>query len=267
MSDPLETWFSASTTALNDPLNQRVWSVIVTIFGDLAQKPGDRLSGGVLTQIMSPMGIKPEAIRVALHRLRKDGWLESTRSGRTSEHFLTSYGREQSARVTPRIYDRAPDTPSDWHVLMAEEGPASDTLDELLLARTYIGLGRCAALGAGAAPTNCDDLLVFRAEAIEVPDWLKSRIFPPDLCEACRTLLKDVGSIPPPPVGLSALQIASLRTLIVHRWRRVVLRHMDLPEVFHPVGWPGTDCRTAVFELLDQLPKPDIRDLSVVTGL
>jgi phenylacetic acid degradation operon negative regulatory protein len=261
MKTNADTWFATSIDRLNDPLNQRVWSVIVTVFGDLAQRPGDKLSGGVLTQIISPMGIKPEAIRVALHRLRKDGWLESTRSGRTSEHFLTPFGREQSAEVTPRIYDRAPQTPTDWHVLMAEEGTALDTLDEVLLARTYISLGRSAALGHGRIPPNCDDLLVFHANTFAVPDWLKTRIFPTDLSDSCQRLLTDVQSISLPPPDLSPLEIAILRTLIVHRWRRVVLRHMDLPRDFHPDAWPGQACRNAVFALLDQLPRPEVSAL------
>ncbi len=81
--------FELGIAQLTDLQNLRVWSIIVSLFGDLAQKPGDQISGTTLTQIITPMGIKPEAIRVALHRLRKDGWIESTRSGRASVHFLT----------------------------------------------------------------------------------------------------------------------------------------------------------------------------------
>lgn len=251
----------ASADRLSDPQNQRVWSVIVSVFGDLAQQPGDRLSGGVLTRIILPMGIKPEAIRVALHRLRKDGWIESTRSGRTSEHFLTEFGREQSADVTPRIYDRSPTIPRDWHVLIAEEGQASETLDDVLLTRNYISVGRYAALGHGKVPNNCDGLLAIDVSRFVVPEWLKSRIFPAELCRSYQSLLSDIQSLRTPPSDLSPLQIATLRTLVVHRWRRVVLRHLDLPKVFHPKGWPGDPCREAVFALLDQLPKPELAAL------
>ena len=64
--------FEASIAQLTDLQNLRVWSIIVSLFGDLAQKTGDQISGTTLTQIITPMGIKPEAIRVALHRLRKE---------------------------------------------------------------------------------------------------------------------------------------------------------------------------------------------------
>ena len=92
------SWFETAVADLVDPQDQRVWSIIVSLFGDMAQEPGAQISGGALTQIIEPMGIKPEAIRVALHRLRKDGWIESDRIGRVSRHVLSEFGRTQSAR-------------------------------------------------------------------------------------------------------------------------------------------------------------------------
>ncbi len=67
-------------TALPTP---RVWSMMVTIFGDLAQAPRDRIDGPLLTRLTDGMGIKPEAVRVALHRLRNEDWITSVKSGRT----------------------------------------------------------------------------------------------------------------------------------------------------------------------------------------
>ncbi len=257
-----DQWFDSAITRLADPQNQRVWSIIVSLFGDLAQGPNDRISGAALTRIIQPMHVKPEAIRVALHRLRKDGWVESARSGRSSEHHLTEFGRMQSAAVTPRIYDRAPEVPQDWHLLISESGGA---LDDLLLTENYISIGRNAALGSDRVPANCDDMVVFDVTARNVPGWLKSRLCPPDLIEACGTLsdaVKHVRGTRPAELDLTAAQIATLRTLIVHRWRRVVLRNPDLPPMFFPDDWPGPDCRASVFALLDALPKPELGELN-----
>ena len=84
MTQSRDQWFETSINLLSDPQNQRVWSVIISLFGDMAQRPNEKISGAALTRIITPMGIKPEAIRVALHRLRKDGWIESVRAGRAS---------------------------------------------------------------------------------------------------------------------------------------------------------------------------------------
>ncbi|MDK3018946.1 PaaX family transcriptional regulator C-terminal domain-containing protein [Pseudodonghicola flavimaris] len=261
-----DSWFDTCAALLTDPQNLRVWSVIVSLFGDLAQRPGDRLSGGALSRIIMPAGIKPEAIRVALHRLRKDGWIDSARQGRASAHFLTDYGRAQSAEVSPRIYTRAAAAPEAWHLLIAEDGAGQTALDDLLLAEEYFSIARNVALGAGPVPEDIDDdLLVFDASARTVPAWVRLRACPPELSEAAHGLLRDLSQadalLPRTPEAISPLQIATLRMLIVHRWRRVVLRQPDLPAAFFPADWPGPACRAAVFDLLDRLPRPALAEL------
>lgn len=258
------SWFETAALRLADPQNQRVWSIIVSLFGDLARRPGDRLSGGALTRIIMPMGIKPEAIRVALHRLRKDGWIDSSREGRTSVHFLTEYGRTQSDRVTPRIYARAPEVPDAWHMLIAEDGSGAQTLNEMLMTDTYIGLGRLIALGPGPVPEDCDDLAGFEVTARAIPEWMQTRLYPEDLGAACASLYRDCAELRGSnrPRILTPLEIATLRTLLVHRWRRVALRHPDLPAVYQPPGWMGATCREQVFALLDTLPLPRLADLN-----
>ncbi len=260
MNEQQNPWFDTTVQQLNDPQNQRVWSVIVSLFGDLAQDKGAQISGSALTRIITPMGIKPEAIRVALHRLRKDGWIESARAGRASIHYLTEYGRNQSAAVTPRIYGRSAAAPGDWHVLIAEDGSGQATLDEALLLPNYVAVNRTTTLGHGPIPHNLDDILAAKVSSIAVPSWLKKRLFPLQLCEACQELQQDLEQIAPPPTRLTPAQTGTLRTLIVHRWRRVVLRHPDLPSGFHPENWTGETCRTLVFALLDKLPRPDLAE-------
>ncbi|MEP2718691.1 PaaX family transcriptional regulator C-terminal domain-containing protein [Pseudophaeobacter sp.] len=252
--------FEASIAQLNDLQTLRVWSIIVSLFGDLAQNPGDQISGTTLTRIITPMGIKPEAIRVALHRLRKDGWIESARSGRASVHFLTKSGRNQSAAVTPRIYARDPKVPQSWHLLIAEEGSSHAALEDALLLPQYSQVNRCTALGYGTAPHGLDDLFVTAISDLKVPTWLQERLFPADLVLSCQSLLTVLNQISP-AADLTPVQIATLRTLIVHHWRRIALRHPVLPEGFHPADWAGDACRARVFELLDLLPQPSLHAL------
>ena len=54
----------------------RVWSLIVTIFGDLARESGMSLSGTALSRMTARVDVRAEATRVALHRLRRDGWID-----------------------------------------------------------------------------------------------------------------------------------------------------------------------------------------------
>lgn len=256
-----KSWFDAAIGHLNDPQHQRVWSLIVSVFGDLAQGPSDRLSSATLTRIMQPMGVKNDAIRVALHRLRKDGWIDNVRAGRSSVHFLTDFGRAQSVKVSPRFYAPAPEPEQDWHILVSHDGPGLAQLEELVQNAGYVPLGRNIALGHGRRPAVCNDLLVMSAAPLSVPDALRDKLCPPELAQACQRLTQDIShaldGLPSNP-SLTPSQIATIRALVVHRWRRVVLRHPILPADFLPTDWPEAACRQKVFEILSLLPRPAV---------
>ena len=49
---------SDAVEALATLNNQRVWSLLVTVFGDLAQNDGDVIEGPVLSALMLDMGIR-----------------------------------------------------------------------------------------------------------------------------------------------------------------------------------------------------------------
>jgi len=109
--------FQSIITLFTEDDSPRVWSLLVTMFGDLAQEEGHTLSGGLLGRMTQSVGIKPEATRVALHRLRKEGWLNSERSGRTSAYSLTEWGRAETIAATPIIYAFEEPVKAAWLVI------------------------------------------------------------------------------------------------------------------------------------------------------
>ena len=261
--------FHQAVTILTKGHPHRVWSLIVTLFGDLAQT--EALSGAVLSKVTEPIGIKPEALRVALHRLRKDGWLESRKSGRTSDYVLTAMGRKISAAATPRIYAREPDSPNMWHVLISgpQDMAERQEAEKLWRDRGYIPVGNGAFLGKGTATATGADLLVVEGHIGDIPEWLRHMIGTQELADAYQELAdilnrlsKIIGSEP----EFSPLQVATLRTLLVHSWRRVVLRHPDLPLIFFPEGWQGENCRALTMEMLDILPRPQVSALTAAVS-
>ncbi len=246
--------------------SHRVWSLIVTIFGDLAQGEGDRISGAALTRLVGLMGVKPEAMRVALHRLRKDGWIESLRAGRGSLHQLTRYGRAQSAEASPRIYDRERHYPDRWHLLIAGTGEATGRaqLDAVLLAGDYQAIGTQVAMGPGPMPVDLGGLMGVETDRWACPEWLRAQVCPGDLLAQYHALERDfdrLQGVLAAGEALSLAERAALRLLAVHCWRRLLFRHPDLPEGFFPTGWPGLRCRALFRALLDQLPPPPLDKL------
>ncbi|MBR9841718.1 MAG: PaaX family transcriptional regulator [Rhodobacteraceae bacterium] len=262
MRDTPQTWFDKSLEILTYNRNQMVWSILVTIFGDLARRPGDQISGALLSRLTDPMGIKPEAMRVALHRLRNDGWITSERQGRTSRYSLTPHGLTESDAASPRIYAESSAAPdASWHLLIGEPASAAQRgeADKLWRGRGYIVVGPGTYLGRGAPPSESANFLVMSAPPAHVPNWLRNKIGTPDLAAAYRALEDALDRALPllqNAPHMTPIEAAILRVVIVHNWRRALLAHPDLPEMVFPENWRGTACRKKVMEALAILPRP-----------
>ncbi|WP_323772374.1 PaaX family transcriptional regulator C-terminal domain-containing protein [Antarctobacter sp.] len=242
--------FEQAVADLRGDVPPRVWSLLVTVFGDLA-RDGASIPAAVLGEITARIGIKPEAMRVALHRLRKDGWIDSTRQGRSSLYRLTSGGRAQAVAASPRIY--AVDPPADRAFLVLTD-PASPldwgggdiwvTPHAVLTAHPPQGAE------AFATPLNAAQVL---------PRWMRAKTcddttaaLSTDLAVRLARLERALdGADPPDPV-----QAAALRVLIVHSWRRIVLKAPELPDYVLPDIWAGPECRVRMDRLLNRLPRP-----------
>ena len=247
--------FAALLRAVTDDQPPRVWSLLVTIFGEMAQAPGARISGRLLTRITEEIGIKPEANRVALHRLRKDNWIESHRTGRESAYALTAWGLSQTRLASPRIYAEASLETELWFI--AGEGAGEGAGDAV----TPIAPGLYV-----SARARCDPALLCIpvAATTPLPDWVRDRVCDAKTIALAEALLRRFEALEArlaPPEALTALQIAVLRVLIVHAWRRVVLRAAALPDAAFPTGWHGPACRASVARLLAALEKPGLAAL------
>ena len=264
MSSSPSPWFQDAITALSISRNQRVWSIIVSLFSDMARNPGDQISGPLMGRIIEPIGIKPEAIRVALHRLRNDGWITSHKQGRTSYYALTERGLSESAAASPRIYARQTEPPENWHVIVLRSMNSARRAEaEKSFAETdTISLGNGVFLSKSKHLPDTPDAFLFEGHPTQIPEWLKTQVAAPwqnsykALAEALETLAQNLDN-----QDLNAIQSATLRTLIVHNWRRILLNHPDLPAGFYPGDWQGITCRDRVMELLDRLERPDMAQL------
>ncbi len=240
----------------------RVWSFVVSLFGDLAQGPGESLSGVVLTRLAAGAGVKPEAMRVALHRLKRDGWLVSARAGRLSHYRLSETGRAQSAAATPRIYATEGVPGGLWHVLVAGDAAGAAVLTDLAAEGAYVQAGPMVLAGPGPAPDTGGVLLAVEGQATALPDWLRDLVCPPDLVAACARLtaaLTAAEALLPGETG--PLDRAILRGLAVHGWRRLLLRTPALPDAAFPDSWQGPAARAALARLLARLPRPDLAEV------
>ena len=80
-------------------------SLLMTIFGDSIMPRGGAVALGSLISLAAPFGLNERLVRTATARLAKDGWLAGHRAGKLSEYRLSQEGRERFAEATKRIYN------------------------------------------------------------------------------------------------------------------------------------------------------------------
>ncbi len=243
----------------------RVWSVIITIFGDFARGPGDSLSAERLRELTGRMGIRPESLRVALHRLRKDGWITTRRCGRSSVYELTAWALSECNAARARIYALAPAAGCDPVFIVSappDPGGAASGPDTRLTA-TAVQIAPRVVLDCVSQRSGDSPDLVLSAGSADLPDWVRHKVGPPDLvsgyaafCALLGRVVDHLNTQDPSPDERDVFRI-----LTIHRWRQLLLRHPDLPAEYFPDGWEGENCRGLVQSILAMTP-----DLVAVSG-
>lgn len=253
--------FLAKTAALRELGGQRVWSLMISLFGDLARDPGDEIAGPMLSSIMSGLNVKPEAARVALYRLRNEGWIVSRKAGRISIHSLSEKGRAETLAASPLIYAPPPATTENWRLLLTRDGSAEEAEDLKKLG--YVSLLPRVFMGDGNLPVPPQTLALAGSDA---PDWLceeleQAALRPAfaALAESLAQLTEDLGS----DSQLTPFEVANLRCLVVHNWRRLVLKCPPLPGSLVGASSDMRRCHLLVSELLRRFPRPAIAEIQV----
>ena len=225
----------------------RVWSLIITIFGDAVLPRGGTAPSTALAELTGAIGVKPEAFRVALSRLTRDGWIERSRTGRHSFYRLSQKGLDTFAPASARIYAAAPGEVSRWQLVARPGGDGPDGFAEVA---PRLWLGPVGALVPG-------DALAVEGSLADPPDWARAALTDVDtvagyaaLADVLDSVLDEVAR-----TKLDPLTAAAIRTLVIHQWRRLVLRHGDWPAGVFPEGWQGEVCRDRVHAILATLPQ------------
>ncbi len=236
----------------------KVWSVVVTVLGDLLQSEDAWLSGLVLDALVGRLGINNQALRVAVHRLRRDGWIISEKRGRLSAHQLTPKGWAETEAVRAQIYGSAETSEAVW---LAVGGPSLTAAEFLeLLPDHAVALSARSALVAGGVRPS-EEILLSQFTPERVPDWAVSALAPEVMGAEYDALSAAVGRVLAHSTPEGTLDRTALRLVILHHWRRLRLRHGNVQDVVLPSDWPGARARRLVMQALTRLERPDVAEL------
>jgi len=236
----------------------RAWSLIISVYGDAVVPRGGRLWLGSLTQIMALFGIDAGHVRTAMSRLTSDGWLERERVGRNSYYRLSKRGEGSFAAATRRIYfARSP--PFDGKLRLALVGPGVDdrsAVRPMLDEAGFAALSPTVYVALADPPPRIaehDGVFVVTAEpgrsgrSIASAAWKLGPI-----AQAYRAFVERFTPLEAAlaegasPTGADAMVA---RILLIHEFRRVVLRDPGLPPELLPAAWPGPAARALAAKL------------------
>jgi phenylacetic acid degradation operon negative regulatory protein len=229
----------------------RTGSIVITLFGDAIVPRGGSVWLGTLLEFFKTLDIDSGVVRTAMSRLAADGWLERNKVGRNSFYRLDEKGRHTFDTATRHIYD-AP--ASDWtgrfELLLIGNGEDRDASREAL---RNAGFGTPLP-GVWVAPSGVpvpeEAVGAIRLEVSAEDDSgrrLLSASWP--LERTADAYLKFMKTFEPLRgwIGrnghLSDVDAFTARILLIHHYRRVVLRDPLLPTTLLPRDWPGGAAR------------------------
>lgn len=233
----------------------RTWSIIVTIYGDAIVPRGGSVWLGTLLAFFKALDINDGVVRTAMSRLASDGWLERTKVGRNSYYRLADKGRDTFRAATAHIYSRNAPPWAGHFDLVAAEPSARAALE----AAGFGMLGAGVFVAPGGAPLPGGEPVAL-LKASGSPDDLRAiaaRVWPLErmaasygrFLEAFRPLATALAA----GETLTDLQCLVARVLLIHDYRRIVLRDPVLPAEILPIGWPGSEARALCADVYSRL--------------
>ena len=235
----------------------RTGSIVITVFGDAIVPRGGSVWLGTLLEFFKTLDIESGVVRTAMSRLAADGWLEREKVGRNSFYRLVKKGRQTFDAATKHIYDPQP---SGWtgrfELLLIGNGEDRDASREALKNAGFGSPLPGVWVAPSGAPIPEEAATAIRLEVSAEDDSgrrLLSESWPLD--RTADAYLKFMKTFEPLRgwIGrrgrLSEADAFTARILLIHHYRRVVLRDPLLPTALLPGDWPGRDARELCGEI------------------
>ena len=220
----------------------RVWSLIVSILGDISGAQGQVPLPEILS-LTARMGIDERAVRTALSRLSRDGLARSDRAEGVTRYGFDTAGRGLFEQAQARIYvsPQALAT-AQWRLAVLPPVRAADRnrMLDALHAQGAAVAAQGLALWPACQPVEAGQAAVLPFAPMAVPDWMRAAF----CTDAAAHAYADIARCAVLPVSRGEERAA--RVLLLHRWRRTVLRHPPVPAVLAAPDWPFAQAHAAM---------------------
>lgn len=245
---------STAVGALLADIDPRAGPLIISMFGDTIAPRGGSIWLGSLIGLMAHFGISERLVRTGVFRLTRDGWFKTRSAGRRSFYELTQHSSATFAEADRRIYTATlPQWDGNWTLVQAlPDLPAKDR-QQLRDTLKWHGFGQLSPTlmisprTSDPSPVNGAShagSVVFQARQKDLADTASQTDIASaawniaGLSTAYDNLIQRFSPFVP-AIPIDPAQCFVLRTLLIHEYRRILLKDPQLPAVLAPPDWPG----------------------------
>lgn len=254
-------------------------SMVVTVFGDVVSQHGGWIWLGSLINALAPFGFNERLVRTAVYRLVQSDWLQVNKVGRCSYYCFTETAKRHYEKAARRIYAaKQPVWDGDW-ILVAPAFLPEEKKEDFRKSLLWMGFNTLVT-GMFAHPsadrTSLDEaideqglsgevvVMLARTEDQHSQAAIKKLVqnrwnleelekFYRDFLHFYRPLCQQLEVKLPGPQ-----ESFLLRSLLIHDYRRILLRDPDLPTAMLPHGWVGYDAQDLVKRAYKLLASPSV---------
>ncbi|MFC8182097.1 PaaX family transcriptional regulator C-terminal domain-containing protein [Rhodococcus sp. NPDC057297] len=246
-------------------------ALVFDLYGEYFRYTGGAAKLGTLTELMAVFGVESATVRVVMARLRKEGWFDSTKSGREVSYLLNEKSWRLLDDGRARIFERHFDEwDRSWtQALVDEDGLDREQRKRIETALNWYGFG---AYGSATwfSPHDREKRL---REMLSGEDELRIQFLRShssgltsdrSIAERCWDLAElgveyqsFIEEFQPRLAGfrrgLAGEDALVERMKLVQSYRRYPFRDPDLPDALLPPGWRGRVAHEVFTECHDEL--------------
>lgn len=243
----------------------RAGSLIITIYGDAIVPRGGTVWLGSLMKLVEPMGISQRLVRTSVYRLVQESWLQTEKVGRCSYYSLTGPGLRRFEQAFQHVYSLSTREWSGSWCLVYLNQLAPDLKQKVREELKWLSFGSMAPGVMEHPRFTRNELLPLLQEWGALEDTIVMETIPMEQksSKALRLQVRESWNLDElggryrrflsqfRPVwrelqnedDLTPAECLTLRILLIHEYRKILLRDPLLPEELLPGDWEGRSAK------------------------
>lgn len=254
----------------------RANSLVITVYGDAIAPREQAIWLGSLIALAELFGLSSRLVRTSAFRLAADDWLDVERVGRRSYYGLSDVGLLRVQHADRRIYEfNLPQWDGRWTLAVLDGSMRASKRLDLKRELLWESFGQLApnvfahphadhqSLREILKAANAEETVaVLSAESIGAYSRKPLQVIMKDTFklehveQSWKQFIARFSPLVSIHRSLTPVESFFVRTLLIHEYRRVLLRDPNLPEALLPENWPGLHARHLCEELYGKLLAP-----------